>query len=354
MRCTTSLILYLVIVRMKVADDRRQLVKISSCKASNGAKPLSIMGLLGSTYNIHIQLDYLWWRRIFDNSRSANCLMSTPRYSEMQQGPYTIRKFAPNLYPFEHHLNLFKCFHSLTWSLWLFHIIFDVSFALQIRQDDSPGQWNLWIALMAEVFLTLPEALAALDIALGLFSGRANRPRPRYDVSGDVVPTVDVMITCCGEPVPIILNTIKAATAQKYPQQKFRVFVLDDGADRELRMAVESLVLDWEKRKFAGPVLRYLSRSKDPATTSFFKSGNLRFGIEASHRLDGGFEFLAGLDADMIVDPDWLRKMVPHLILNTRVACVCGPQVRYVMNGNIQSPQLQSIDNESRFYLLTS
>lgn len=264
--------------------------------------------------------------------------MSSLKSSEINHGPYTVRRFSPELYPFEIRLGVFRVSHSLSWSLWLLHVVYDMILVLQVQRDGFCNTWKLWIAILAEFFLTFPEALAALDIALGLFSGRADQPRAEYELCGEAAPAVDVMITCCGEPVPVIMNTIKAATAQTYPGQRFRIFVLDDGRDQALQAAVESFVLDLERTP--GPTLKYLSRTKELGTGSYFKSGNLRFGIEASQPLHGGSEFLAGLDADMIVDPDWLRKMVPHLILNDHVACVCGPQVRYASTGDpLLAPQ---------------
>ena len=251
--------------------------------------------------------------------------MSIRRGREAKHGAYTIDEFLPTLYPFEFRLDFLKIFHPFTWLLWLFRIAYDLFHVFQTRGDHPRTAWSLCAAFVAEFFLTLPEALTALDIALGLLSGKANQPRPIYKLSSDTAPAVDVLITCCGEPVSIILNTLKAAIAQDYPQSRFRVFVLDDGADQILRKAVEKVVIDLGT--VSSPIVKYLSRPKDLHTKTYFKSGNLRFGIENSQRLNGGSEYLAGLDADMIVEPDWLNKLVPHLILDDRVACVCCPQV---------------------------
>lgn len=160
---------------------------------------------------------------------------------------------------------------------------------------------------------------------MGLFSERVDQPRPQYELCDEIAPAVDIMITSCGEPVPVVVNTIKAATAQRYPRKSLRIFVLDDGRDAVLQKVVETLMLDLQRTP--SPTLEYLSRVKQRTAKSYFKSGNLRFGLNASQRMGGGSEFLADLDADMIVVPNWLKKMVPHLILNERVACVCDPQV---------------------------
>lgn len=258
--------------------------------------------------------------------------MSAPKSTEIRRGLYTILKCSADLYPFETRLSVFKISHSLTWSIWLLRVAYDLLFTMLIPGGSFCNTWNLRTAILAEFFLTCPEALGALNVMLGLFSGIADQPRPKYGLCGEAAPAVDVMITSCGEPVPVVVNTVKAEIAQNYPRQSLRIFVLDDGRDAVLQTAVETLMLDLERT--SGPTLKYLSRAKDRTAKSYFKSGNFRFGIDASQRIGGGSEFLAGLDADMIVDPDWLRKMVPHLILNDRVACVCGPQVRYTSISN--------------------
>ena len=268
------------------------------------------------------------------------------RRREVKHGPYTIDEFLPTLYPFEFRLDFLKVSHPFAWLLWILHIAYDLFLAFQIRLDHQRQAWSLGAAIVAEFFLILPEALTALDIALGLLSGKANQPRPVYRLSGDTAPTVDVLITCCGEPVSIILNTFMGAIAQDYPQSRLRIFVLDDGADPVLQRAIEKAVTNLGT--ISGPVVKYLSRPNDLHTKTYFKSGNLRFGIEASQRLNGGSDYLAGLDADMIVEPDWLRKMVPHLILDHRVACVCCPQVRCIHSGSNMTFQTK-ITNKAHF-----
>ena len=165
-----------------------------------------------------------------------------------------------------------------------------------------------------------------------MFGGSTQKhanPRPARRLQGSTAPLVDIMITCCGEPVETVINTIAAAAAQDYPAKQLRIFVLDDGHDDQLRHAIALLKLHLTHRGSEYPLIVYLSRTVGKGEQSYFKSGNLRFGINSPERLasGGGSEFLAGLDADMIAEPDWLRRMVPHLLVDDRLAIVCGPQV---------------------------
>ena len=253
--------------------------------------------------------------------------MSSSIATEIQHGSYTFKKSPATLFLFETHLNAFKISQTLTWSLLLLHLIVHFSLACQVHRDGPDIPWRLWIALLSEIFLIIPEATTACTIFLALLSGKASQPRPDYQLCGRAAPLVDIMITCCGEPVDIVVNTILAAAAQDYPAQRYRVFVLDDGRDAKLEHAVETLERQ-RKDVATDPEIIYLSRKVAPSAQTYFKSGNLRFGIEESQDRRQGSEFLAGLDADMIPEPDWLRRMLPHLILQDDVAITCGPQVR--------------------------
>ena len=252
--------------------------------------------------------------------------MSSSKATEIQQESYTFKEFPAKLFLFERYLNAFKVSQILTWSISLLHLIVHFSLVYKIQRDGPDVPWQVWIALLSQLFLVIPEATTACTVILSLLSGKAAAPRPDYRLCGQAAPLVDIMITCCGEPVSIVINAVLAAAAQHYPARKFRVFVLDDGHDPELRHAVDMLHL---RRKIAAdPAIVYLSRKATPSQQSQFNWGNLRFGIEESQHLEPGSELLAGLDADMIPEPDWLRRMVPHLLLQDEVAIACGPQVR--------------------------
>jgi cellulose synthase/poly-beta-1,6-N-acetylglucosamine synthase-like glycosyltransferase len=135
------------------------------------------------------------------------------------------------------------------------------------------------------------------------------------------VPTVDVFITCCKEDVDVVLDTTRAACAIDYPQERFRVVVLDDGKDAELEKAVKNLSQEYSN-------LYYHARIKIKGIPHHFKAGNLTGGTEFVTKLPGGEgEFIAALDADMIPEPDWLRAIIAHMVNDSEMALVCPPQV---------------------------
>lgn len=132
--------------------------------------------------------------------------------------------------------------------------------------------------------------------------------RKRLRLQGhENLPLVDVLLPCCGEPVDVIMDTVRAACALDYPVSRFRVLVLDDGGSIHLEQAVARLRSQW-------PQLSYHSRGRQSGQV-FAKSGNLNFALSSLQQKVEP-EFCAVLDADSIPTSDFLRATLPHL-LNT-------------------------------------
>ncbi|KAL8995895.1 MAG: hypothetical protein Q9169_004469 [Polycauliona sp. 2 TL-2023] len=143
--------------------------------------------------------------------------------------------------------------------------------------------------------------------------------RPHLRMTGDRVPAVDVLIFYCGEELSILLDTARAACSSDYPQDKFRVTVLDDSnsASENIRAL---------KSQF--PNLFYSARKGRNKT--WHKAGNINHGLEFVTSLPGGpNELVAGLDVDMIPEKDWLRRLAPHINANPNVGFVSSNQNFY-------------------------
>lgn len=147
------------------------------------------------------------------------------------------------------------------------------------------------------------------------------RRRPRLRVIGDRVPMVDVLITCAGEDVTVILDTLGAAAGADWPRDRLRVVILDDKGSEEVRREVQLLSLN-------NPSIHYTARTKTKGVPHHFKAGNLNHGLSYVQGLEGGkADFVAALDADMIVERSWLRAMLAHLLSDPELALACPPQV---------------------------
>lgn len=143
-------------------------------------------------------------------------------------------------------------------------------------------------------------------------------PRKRLRLQGhENLPLVDILLPCCGEPVDVIMETVRAACALDYPTSRFRVLVLDDGGSIHLEQAVTRLRSQY-------PHLSYHSRGRQSGQV-FAKSGNLNFALTTLQQKVEP-EFCAVLDADSIPTPDFLRATLPHLLKDQGAALVSTRQ----------------------------
>ncbi|KAK5111282.1 hypothetical protein LTR85_012223 [Meristemomyces frigidus] len=127
------------------------------------------------------------------------------------------------------------------------------------------------------------------------------------------------------------MDTVAGAAIQDYPKHRYRVFILDDANDSDLKRQIDDFnANEWTKRLGIQPVV-YLNRSKGPGVLHHYKAGNLDSGIRTSKDQYGSSELIAGLDADMIPEPDWLARTVPHLVLSPGLALVSPPQYSYTI-----------------------
>jgi cellulose synthase/poly-beta-1,6-N-acetylglucosamine synthase-like glycosyltransferase len=147
------------------------------------------------------------------------------------------------------------------------------------------------------------------------------RKRPKLRIRGRFAPTIDVFITCFEERLNVVLDTIRAVCAVDYPSDRFRVVVLDDGANPVLRYAIEEMRSEHHN-------LYYHARLNVDDVPDGGKSGNLNSGSGFVTTLEGGAgEFIAVLDAGMIPGENWLGALVPHFVGWPRMGLVSPPKV---------------------------
>ena len=140
---------------------------------------------------------------------------------------------------------------------------------------------------------------------------------------GDQVPTVDILIPCCGESHDIVLDTVRAACALDYPKDRYRVVLLDDSNSPHLESQIAILR---NAHSNTNPNLFYTARGVDVTTHS--KGANLNHGLRFEQKL-GSSEYVAVLDVDMIPMPNFLRAQLPQLIDNPSFAMAIPPQNFY-------------------------
>ncbi|WP_405020658.1 cellulose synthase catalytic subunit [Kitasatospora sp. NBC_00070] len=149
--------------------------------------------------------------------------------------------------------------------------------------------------------------------ALGLSSVNSLRQRRLTRQSHEVLvsawnpaqlPTVDLYLPTCGEPLDVLENAYRAVAAVDWPDA-LTVWVLDDGD----RTEVASLAAEFG--------YEYVVR---PNRGQLKKAGNLNHALTLS-----GAKYIAILDADFAPRPDFLRHLVPYFA-DPRIGIVQSPQ----------------------------
>jgi cellulose synthase (UDP-forming) len=123
-----------------------------------------------------------------------------------------------------------------------------------------------------------------------------------------LLPSVDVLVPSYNEPPDMLEVTLLAALMVRYPKDKLRVYLLDDGGTLEKRnaadpaLAAAALLRHQTLRAMCERVgAHYLTREKNEHA----KAGNLNAGLKATHG-----ELVLILDADHVATMDFLEKTV--------------------------------------------
>jgi cellulose synthase/poly-beta-1,6-N-acetylglucosamine synthase-like glycosyltransferase/peptidoglycan/xylan/chitin deacetylase (PgdA/CDA1 family) len=159
----------------------------------------------------------------------------------------------------------------------------------------------VWIFFVGDLLMTgrllFIGAFAILD---------RMREKPVRIAASSYRPKVAVLIPAYNEE-KVIERTVRAVLASDYPD--LRVIVIDDGSrDRTLEVARQAFI----DEQASGQVLIL-------AKPNSGKADALNFGLE--HLRDE--EIFVGIDADTVISPTAITRLVPHF-LNPHVAAVAG------------------------------
>ncbi|CAI7570795.1 unnamed protein product [Penicillium bialowiezense] len=200
-------------------------------------------------------------------------------------------------------------------AIWIAFLYFTTRLYFLLRSPEPT--WKMWTMFAIEcLFSHMSYQHQALSLSAAASPSHLSRRRLRLH-DGPSMPTVDVLITCCGESTDIILNTVAAACLLDYPTSRFRVRLLDDGASTELRDQISKLSVKWSH-------LSYHTRGKQ-SNQSFAKAGNLNYALFSLQTEDPP-QFCTVVDADSILLPHFLRATLPHLLEDPQAALLTTRQ----------------------------
>eukprot|EP00898_Chlorokybus_atmophyticus_P002209 jgi/Chlat1/298/Chrsp1S08782 len=125
---------------------------------------------------------------------------------------------------------------------------------------------------------------------------RDTRSLDELGIPEDEYPNVDVLIPCYTEPVDVVEATTCAALGMLYPPSKLTVYILDDGANDNVRAMAHKLEF---QRK-------YLKRQAQVIYVSRKKAGHARG------------DYAVVFDCDMIAKQSFLMRTMPHFCIQAR------------------------------------
>lgn len=190
-------------------------------------------------------------------------------------------------------------------------------------------------ALTLGMILLVPLVLIAMaridEIAAVAFGRPPQRllakGKPVEDVPENYYPKVSIHIPAYFEPVEMLKQTLDALSRLNYPNYEC-VVIINNTPDPAFWQPIQ------DHCRALGERFKFINAEK----VQGFKAGALRIAMD---RTAADAEIIGILDADYVVDPDWLKDLVPAFA-DPRVGLVQAPQehrdgglsiMHYIMNG---------------------
>lgn len=155
-------------------------------------------------------------------------------------------------------------------------------------------------------------------------------------------PTVDVFIPTYSEPVEIVCRTAIAATHIRYPREKLRIHILDDGATSAKMAATGRAGPVWERQcALKGLAAKLGAEYIAREANEHAKAGNVNFALR---RTDG--DLILVLDCDHVPTRDILENTVGYFQRDPDLGFVQSPH--FLGNPSVIEKNLSSVSNSPR------
>ncbi|KAH6898001.1 family 2 glycosyl transferase [Thelonectria olida] len=164
-----------------------------------------------------------------------------------------------------------------------------------------------WYALFAGIICLYLLLSYGIGICGKDYDYKAHLDRiAAHPITEETAPTVDVFLPCCYEPLEILENTYKYIAKLDWPASKLKIYVMDDGAQDQVRALAEKYGFIYHVRDNR-PHLR--------------KAGNLRWNFT---RTNGDYFII--FDADFCPRADFIKELVVEHLADEKTAIVQSPQ----------------------------
>lgn len=178
----------------------------------------------------------------------------------------------------------------------------------------SPGTWVMWSVGVAAILplaaITLARIHEIAEVMLGHKPTRLFIPGTTPTVAA-ALPLVSIQVPAYREPPEMLIETLDALAVLDYPNYEVLV-IINNTPDEDLWRPIESHC------QALGARFKFLNY---PAIDGF-KAGALN---RAMAEVDPRAEILALIDADYVVDPNWLKDLTP-VFEDPQVAIMQAPQ----------------------------
>lgn len=186
--------------------------------------------------------------------------------------------------------------------------------AFWLSRPWEASEFLLWLAILAaQILLVAASLVRSGEIA----EHGSQLELPRFDHESlprkipEPPPLVSIHLACSNEPPELVIKLLDSLSEQNYPN--FEVLVLDNNTeDPALWKPIE------EHCRRLGSHFRFFSLGNRPG----FKAGALNFGLRQTHP---EARWVAIVDADWTIDPDWLEGSVPYFV-DSGIGSVQGGQ----------------------------
>ncbi len=186
-------------------------------------------------------------------------------------------------------------------------------------------EYTEWVSFSCAMILYLAEAYGIMVFMIGNFVNLNPIARKPVALPPDetLLPTIDVYVPSYNESKEILEVTLTAASQMRYPEDKKRIFLLDDGGtDQKCMSGPEDKQQIARARREELQELcvalgaTYMTRAKNRHA----KAGNLNEGF---HRTSG--ELVVIFDADHVPTEDFLEKTVGLFLEDQKLFLVQTP-----------------------------